>query len=481
MKTDSQVEGMAEELSAKSQTSIFAQSVLRRSVILALIDLVIGCGCYFAAWMVRYFLPLPYTESLLPQERWGAVNHPWLALAVTQVFFPYVFGLFDNLRRTRYREIVTFVFASCVLQILTVTSIFFMMNEPYPRSVILIFDALNFFVLCTWRCYVKMEAAKLTRNVLIVGEGSRSVEEITQEIENSPWMGMRIVGVILHRNRKETGLAYPVLGELEDIEQVITRYSIDEIVFASELSWKDHFLNSLSRFQSSTSVRVAIIPSPFEIVIGRLRHVNIYDTPLIELSRNPNEPLERFQKRLFDLVLSLTGLILFLPFLIPLAVAIRLTSPGPVFYIQERVGYGGRVFKLIKFRTMVQGAEADCGEIYASENDPRATPLGRILRRFRIDEIPQFLNVLRGDMSFVGPRPERPKFVNAFLEELPGYNERHKVKPGITGLAQVRSYYDTTAEKKLKYDLAYIYNYSFSLDLLIVLETVKTVLSRRGS
>ena len=130
---------------------------------------------------------------------------------------------------------------------------------------------------------------------------------------------------------------------------------------------------------------------------------------------------------------------------------------------------------------MIPDAEKYSGETYAEENDPRVTRVGAILRRFRLDEVPQFLNVLKGDMSFVGPRPERPKFVKVFARTLPGYNERHKVKPGITGLAQVRGYYHTAAENKLKYDLAYIYNYSFSLDLLILLETIKVILVRKGS
>jgi len=457
-----------------------ANTFLRRSLVLGMIDMVLACGCYIAAWMARTFLNLPFTESLLPQERWDVVGHPWIALGVTQILFPYVLGLYDDVRRTRYREIVTLMFAACFLQLLTVTSIFFLTNEPFPRTVILIFDGLNFLALCAWRSYVKAEVAKVKIRVLIVGEDSESVQDIIQEIEASPWMGLRIVGFVLHSDGHRERLNYPILGELDEIQDIITRYGIREIVFASKQSWKDRFLNSLSQVQASSAVRVAIIPSPFEMVIGRLRHVNIHDTPLIELSRNPNEPLERFLKRSFDLLLSATGLIVCLPVIILIALAIKLTSSGPVFYIQERVGYAGRLFRVIKFRTMVDGAEELSGETLAQENDPRATGVGRLLRRFRMDELPQLWNVFRGEMSFVGPRPERPKFVREFLERVPGYNERHKVKPGITGLAQVKSFYGTAAEKKLKYDLAYIYNYSFSLDLLILAQTLKAVL-RKGS
>ena len=202
---------------------------------------------------------------------------------------------------------------------------------------------------------------------------------------------------------------------------------------------------------------------------------------MIEVTRNPNEPLERFLKRIVDVFLSSICLISMLPLLPIIALAIKLSSQGPVFYLQERVGFGGRRFRLIKFRSMIEDAEKSSGETYSTIEDPRVTPVGRILRRFRIDELPQLANVVKGDMSFVGPRPERPKFVEDFRAALPAYNERHKVKPGITGLAQVRSYYDTAVQNKLKYDLAYIYNHSFSLDLLIILETIKVVLVRRGS
>jgi len=172
---------------------------------------------------------------------------------------------------------------------------------------------------------------------------------------------------------------------------------------------------------------------------------------------------------------------LLVPLFVVVSMLIVILSPGSVFYLQERVGRGGKVFRLIKFRTMIPDAERQSGETYSPENDPRVTSVGAVLRRFRLDELPQLINVLKGDMSFVGPRPERPVFVDKFAAIVLGYHERHKVKPGITGLAQVRGYYDTTAENKLKYDLAYIYNHSFSLDLMILLETIKVVLVRRGS
>jgi exopolysaccharide biosynthesis polyprenyl glycosylphosphotransferase len=177
------------------------------------------------------------------------------------------------------------------------------------------------------------------------------------------------------------------------------------------------------------------------------------------------------------------GILLVLPFLPIVAVLIKLTSPGPVLFRQRRVGERGREFTLIKFRTMCDNAEKETGPVWASENDPRITRLGALLRKIRIDEIPQLFNVLKGDMSFIGPRPERKEFVERLSEKIPYYGKRHFAKPGVTGWAQVKYPYgasDEDALEKLRYDLYYIKNYSFTLDLIIILETIKVVLFGRG-
>ena len=215
--------------------------------------------------------------------------------------------------------------------------------------------------------------------------------------------------------------------------------------------------------------------------IGRLKHVNIHDIPLLELRKSPNEPFQRVLKRSFDIVFSLLVLIGSLPLILIISLLIKIFSPGPVIYSQERVGRGTRTFRLYKFRTMNKNAEKETGPVMSRLNDSRVTGIGRVLRRFRLDEIPQFFNVIKGNMSLVGPRPERPVFVRKFCLETPEYNERHKVKPGITGIAQIRAHYETGAETKLLYDLSYIFNYSFSLDLLIILETIRVILTKRGS
>jgi exopolysaccharide biosynthesis polyprenyl glycosylphosphotransferase len=401
---------------------------------------------------------------------------------LSQAFFLYILGLYDDLRVLRYREILTFTFAACALQVVALTSVFYLTNGVFPRTVILLFGMFNFAGLFFWRASIKARLQKKILRVLVVGETLQAARNIVGEIENNPWMGLRIVGLAVETGSEETEATDPpILGSLDKTRELIADYGIEEIIFASQDNWKDRVLDSISQLQLRRPLRIAIQPSVYEIAIGRLRHINIHDTPLIEVRRNPNEPFERFFKRSLDLFLSAAGLLLLLPLWIAIAVLIVVTSFGPVFYLQDRVGRGGRVFRLRKFRTMIPEAEQFSGETYSPEHDPRVTRVGSILRRFRLDELPQLINVLKGDMSFVGPRPERPGFVKQFSKTVPGYHERHKVKPGITGLAQVRGYYDTTPENKLKYDLAYIYNHSFSLDLLILLETIKVVLIRKGS
>jgi lipopolysaccharide/colanic/teichoic acid biosynthesis glycosyltransferase len=196
--------------------------------------------------------------------------------------------------------------------------------------------------------------------------------------------------------------------------------------------------------------------------------------------KNPQEDLAFLLKGVLDQLIAALLLVLSLPILGLAIVLIRLTSPGPVLYRQQRVGKGGREFTLYKLRTMVDGAEDGTGPILASQADERVTWIGRILRDSRIDEIPQLWNILNGTMSLVGPRPERPEFAQDFLRTIPGYAERFQLKPGLTGLAQVDGEYHTTPEYKLKYDLAYMYNYSLWLDIRIMAETVKVMLTRRG-
>jgi exopolysaccharide biosynthesis polyprenyl glycosylphosphotransferase len=456
-------------------------SLLSTAAFLFAVDLGIGALAYLAAWILRMQVRLPLVQDLLPQERWDAVVHPWILLPLSQAFLIYVFGLYDDLRLTRSRELIGQILIACFLQVLAITSSFYLTNEAFPRTVIVLFGGFNLVGLVIWRFYVRARLQDGVRRVLVVSDTVSAAIKLVEEINHNPEAGIEVVGIAAGSSEVETlPPRIRLLGPVSECSEIVTSHQVDEIIFASQRSWKDEVLNSLSQMQAERPLRIAILPSVYEIVIGRLRHINLQDSPLIEVRRNPREPFARFMKRAFDVVVSSVSLVLLSPLFLVVSILILATSRGPVFYKQNRVGLAGREFRLIKFRTMVRDAEKN-GEQLAERGDPRVTSVGVLLRRFRLDELPQLINVLMGNMSLVGPRPERPQFARDFSESVPGYNERHKVKPGISGLAQVRGYYHTAAENKLKYDLAYIYNYSFSLDLMIILETFKVILRGRGS
>jgi len=234
--------------------------------------------------------------------------------------------------------------------------------------------------------------------------------------------------------------------------------------------------NDYLKFCYEKSVRAYIAPKISDIIVRGADDIRLFDTPLL-LCRNYGLDVEqKVIKRLFDIVFSLITLILVSPFMIFAALAIKLHDGGPVLYKQKRLTIDGKVFDVLKFRSMVVDAEKLSGPVLASEDDPRITPIGRFLRKVRLDELPQLLNILKGDMSVVGPRPERPELSEEYKKEMPEFEFRLKVKAGLTGYAQVTGVYDTVPYDKLKMDLMYIENYSFRMDLQIILMTIKTML-----
>lgn len=320
------------------------------------------------------------------------------------------------------------------------------------------------------------------RKALIVGAG-RNAGILYHDIQQAPALGYEVAGfvqtagdpVAAERER-------PVLGTLSRLHEIIEEESI-QVVLIAVTRKSVRLLEEIVSQCDGLSVSMKIVPDLYDVIVGQARTHQIYGFPLIEIFPQLMQPWERAVKRLIDIVFSMLILVGFLPLWIVVALIIPLDSKGPVFYLQERVGRGGRVYKMIKFRSMVQGAEKMTGPVWATYNDPRVTRFGRFLRRFRLDEIPQLVNVLKGDMSWVGPRPERPYFVRKFQKEIPLYSRRLRVRPGITGWAQVMGQYDQSLEhvkQKLAYDLFYLENMSVRMDLKIVLNTLYVMLSGSG-
>jgi len=318
------------------------------------------------------------------------------------------------------------------------------------------------------------------RNVLIVGAGQRGLA-LAEEMHKRPEHGRRVVGFIEDDPEKTAGEnGFKVLGGTSDIMEVANRHGVDEIVVAYAPSWQEQLLRQVMVSGKEHDLQVKVVPTLYEAVIGELPSEMIEDIPLLRVNgRKPSACYEAC-KRALDVALAAGMLLLSAPLLGLAALAVRLTSPGALLFRQRRVGKGGREFTIYKLRTMEVDAESDTGPVLATQHDTRVTRAGRLLRKTRLDEVPQLVNVLRGEMALVGPRPERPEFVRRYGREIEGYWKRLEVKPGLTGLAQVYGRYPTSVYDKLRYDWMYVYKRSLWLDLKILWLTVGVVLSRSG-
>jgi Undecaprenyl-phosphate glucose phosphotransferase len=312
------------------------------------------------------------------------------------------------------------------------------------------------------------------KRVLVVGVGDLGRMVADRILEHAE-LGFRIIGFVDDRAATTDAIGYrglPVLGTIPDLAAVCSRETIDEIYVA--LPIEEHIkMLGVVEYASRECIDVHVVPDLLQFIALRARLEDLDGLPLISINDVPLRGFNSVLKRIADVALSSTVLLVgAVPALI-IALVIKRSSPGPVFYTQERMGLDGKAFRVYKFRSMPVDAEDASGPIWARDDDPRATPIGRWLRRFDIDELPQFWNVLRGDMSIVGPRPERPFFVEQFKHRIPQYMLRHKVKAGITGWAQVNGWRgNTSLEKRIEFDLYYIENWSMSLDFKIMWLTV---------
>ncbi|HET9849712.1 MAG TPA: undecaprenyl-phosphate glucose phosphotransferase [Candidatus Dormibacteraeota bacterium] len=314
-----------------------------------------------------------------------------------------------------------------------------------------------------------------TDRVLVVGTGAGS-ELLLHRMTMFPEFGYTVVGVL--DDRLDPGAPFAgsrVVGRIGELPVQVRAHNVDQVFLALPGASHDELLH-LIKTCDDLQVDFRMLPDVFEIITTRVSADMVDGIPLVGVRRSQVEGLGLVTKRAFDLIVGLLLILVLSPIWLLLGLAIRLSGPGPVFYRQERVGQGGRIFTLIKFRSMIPDAEADTGPIFASPDDERRTVLGRFMRRFSLDELPQLINIIRGDMSLVGPRPERPYFVERFGAEIPRYLERHQVRPGVTGWAQVNDLRGSTSiADRTIYDIYYIENWSLSFDIKILLLTIGRV------
>ncbi len=385
-------------------------------------------------------------------------------VTVTAIVLFYFYGLFSKLRKSLYETLLSVSISLALLSIFTMAYTFFNRGFNFPRSVFFIAFAVQFVLIILWKMLVWKLQKKFhgIKPVIIFGP-KKEAEQLA----------------------KKTVL---VSGDLYTVRYICNTFNdkarnliddVDVVLVCSNFANEDK--SRVVAYCLGKNKSLYIVPELFEIALLNSRIVQFDDIPSFKIEGLGLSLEQRALKRMMDIALSLMGLIVFSPVMFVVALLIKFTSPGPVLYAQERLTEGNRSFRLYKFRTMMPDAEKYTGPVLAEDDDPRITRVGKFLRKTRLDELPQLFNVLRGDMSIVGPRPERPFFVEQFKREIPDYHYRSAVKAGITGLAQILGKYSTSPEDKLRFDLLYIRNYSLLLDIKIILRTIQVIFMKEKS
>ena len=448
---------------------IFAEAVLVYGAIIGAVYLRVGVeGAQF--------------ELIEKNGYWKAAVAGFFCLAAF-----YLFDLYDFVVMNDRRELVLRLIQALGLAWIALAFSFYM----YPtlmlgRGISLIALPLALALMVSWRVSIHwfLGHPDFGERILIVGSGNLAVE-VAREVLNRPDAGYRIVGFV--GNDAELlgkSLINPrVIGLTEQLDQIVKRENIDRIVVAMGERRGQLPTNKLLQLSLTGEVNIEEGLSFYERITGRVSLNMLRPSWLIFSGRGRQKKLAGMARSAVHWLVALVGALLSLPIVIVTAILIKLESRGPIFYKQERVGKNGRTFVLAKFRSMRVDAEQD-GPVWASKGDSRTTRVGRVIRKIRVDEIPQFWNILKGEMSFVGPRPERPHFVAQLAEEIPFYEQRHLIAPGLTGWAQIKYPYGASIEdarQKLQYDLFYIKNHSLLLDAYIMFDTIKIILFGRGA
>lgn len=459
-------------------------------------DILLTCMCFILAYFIRFNVGIIPVTKGVPELSQYLKLLPFICFVWVVIFY---FRGHYKLKwgRSRIDELLS-LFVSICLSVIVILSLalyyrVYYRYQPeiaaqyeFSRFVFGIFLIMDVFAVYLLRVGVRsyIERARLKglyqKQVLIAGAGDLGIS-LAKRMESHPELGFTIMG-FLDDDPEKVDMEYmgiQVRGKIKDFRQITEEKKVDQLFIALPLRAHQKTLTLIQQ-ANREAIDVRYVPDLIQFVAIKAGLEELDGIPIINLTSIPLGGWQSITKRLVDMVVSLAGLLL-MALLYPIvAPIIKLTSKGPVFYKQLRMGIDGNTFKIYKFRSMPIDAEKKSGPVWATEDDPRRTWIGRILRRHSLDELPQFYNVLKGEMSTVGPRPERPEFVKKFKEKYPQYMLRHKVKSGITGWAQVNGWRgNTSVNKRIEYDLYYIENWSLFLDLKIIALTLWQVLSRK--
>ena len=458
---------------------IFNYPISKRLILLIFGDLLIVNGSIFLSAILR----------LGVSAGWGYIqSNPWSFILTGLIYIMVFFSteLYDIRKDFKsIGNVMAITLASTSAFVITTLLFYMNWSLRIGRGVFILNGILITLFIIGWRILYSylLEQPIFKRNVLIVGAGWAG-KTILQEINRLQKSGLRTVGFIDDDPQKKGKLidGVPVLGDRYTIDKVIRKKGVDLIVAAITHEKHADLIKALINC-SWKGIDIVDMPAIYEQLTGKIPFKHINNMWMLHIAIGKPKLYSRLIKPILEAIIASILFILLIPVMVVLAIVIKCDSRGRIFYTQERIGKDGRKFIIMKFRTMVENAESVTGAVYAADNDPRITKIGRFLRKWRLDEIPQLVNVIKGDMGLIGPRPEREVFIREFEEKIPFYTQRLLVRPGLTGWAQVKFPYASSieqTEEKLQYDLYYIKNMSFILDFVVFLKTIRVVLFGKG-
>ncbi len=452
------------------------------------------------AAMVSWFSFFAYRKVFVEPDKFGYAipfetnTSLYLGLIVIPLYWVVLYLLsgtyIDVWRKSRIKEIS----ATFSITVIGVIILFFVLllddevksYEVYYKTLLTLF-LLHFIITSVSRIFMAthikslINKRKIGFKTIVVGSNGVSFDLVTELQNEKNQQGYLLQGYVNVTDANQLEGILPYLGSYNSLPQLIKQHKIEEVIIALE-STKHKEITAVTNLLEDEPILLKIVPNLFDVVSGGVKMQNVLGTALIQINQQIMPTWQMVLKRVIDVLVSFFVLVILSPLYLLLAVIVKFTSQGPVFFKQARVGLHGKSFKIIKFRTMVVNAEAN-GPALSSPNDKRITAIGRILRKYRLDEIPQFYNVLIGDMSLVGPRPERQFFIDQIMPIAPHYKHLQRVRPGITSWGMVKYGYAENIEQmieRLKFDILYIENMSLAMDLRILIYTIKTIVQGRG-